>query len=100
MPWLPMLAVTVANWAMKASGPLVLGDRPLGPVARRVIALMAPVLLAGLVVTELAGPDWAGFDGPQVIGVGTAGVARMLRAPMIVAVVCGVVAAALLRQAI
>ena len=55
--WLSILAVTVANWLLKASGPLVLGDRQLQPVARRVVALMAPVLLAGLIVVELAGPE-------------------------------------------
>ena len=61
-----ILAVTVANWLLKASGPLVLGDRRLPPVARRVVALMAPVLLAGLIVVELAGPDWDRLDGAQI----------------------------------
>jgi uncharacterized membrane protein len=98
MPWLPVLAVTVANWVMKASGPLLLGNRPLGPRVRRVIALMAPVLLAGLIVTELAGEDWDEVDVAQVSGVVVAGVARVLRAPMLLAVVLGAAAAALLRQ--
>ncbi len=97
MPWLPVLVVTAANCLMKASGPLALGDRPLGARARRVIALMAPVLLAALIVTDLAGEGWADLDAPQVAGVAVAGGARVLRAPMVVAVVCGAATAALLR---
>ena len=92
--WLSIFAVTLANWLMKASGPLALGDRTLPPVARRVVALMAPVLLAGLIVVELAGPDWDHLDGPQVLGVAAAGVAYRLRAPMLVAVLIGAAAAA------
>jgi hypothetical protein len=98
MPWLPVLAVTVANWAMKAVGPLVLGDRPLGATSRRVIALTAPVLLAGLIVVDLAGERWLDLDLSQVAGVGTAGAARAMRVPMLLSVACGVVVTALLRQ--
>ncbi len=92
--WLSILAVTVANWLLKASGPLVLGDRQLKPVARRVVALMAPVLLAGLIVVELAGPEWDGLDRAQIFGVAVAGGAWALRAPMLVAVLIGAAAAA------
>jgi branched-subunit amino acid transport protein len=92
--WLSILAVTLANWLLKAGGPLVLGDRTLPPVARRVVALMAPVLLAGLIVVELAGPDWDHLDGAQVLGVAVAGVAYRLRAPMLVAVLIGAATAA------
>lgn len=92
--WLAILAVSAANWVLKATGPLVLGDRQLPAVARRVVALMAPVLLAGLIVVELVGPDWDGLDGPQLLGVGVAGTAFLLRAPMLVAVLLGAAAAA------
>lgn len=95
--WLSILAVTLANWLLKAAGPLVLGDRALPAVARRVVALMAPVLLAGLIVVELAGPDWEHVDRAQVAGVGVAGLAWAARAPMLVAVLAGALAAAGLR---
>ena len=87
--WLAVLAVTVANWLLKAAGPLVLGDRALPAAARRVVALMAPVLLAG--------PDWEHVDGAQVAGVGVTGLAWAARAPMLVAVLLGALAAAGLR---
>jgi branched-subunit amino acid transport protein len=95
--WVSILTVTVANWLLKATGPLVLGDRRLPAVARRVVALMAPVLLAGLITVELAGPDWDGVDGAQVAGVAVAGLAWATRAPMLVAVLVGAAAAAGLR---
>lgn len=95
--WLAILAVTVANWALKASGPVVLGKRTLPPVARGVISLMAPVLLAGLIVVELAGPGWDGISPTQIAGVAVAGGAWALRAPMLVAVLIGALATAALR---
>jgi branched-subunit amino acid transport protein len=91
--WGAIIAVTLANWLLKATGPLVLGDR-LPPAARSIVALMAPVLLAGLIVVELAGPDWGHLDGAQVLGVAVAGAAFALRAPMLVAVLVGAAAAA------
>jgi len=95
--WLSILAVSAANALLKATGPLVLGDRRLPFAARRVVALMAPVLLAGLIVVELAGPDWHDLDGAQVLGVGVAGLSWWARAPMLVAVLVGAVAAATVR---
>ena len=58
---------------------------------------MAPVLLAGLIVVELAGHEWDGLDGTQVFGVAVAGGAWALRAPMLVAVLIGAAAAAGIR---
>jgi branched-subunit amino acid transport protein len=96
--WTAVLAVTVANWLLKASGPLVLGHRRLPRAARRVVALVAPVLLAGLIVIELAGPDWDGLDWRQIAGVAAAGVGRVaLRMPMLVAVLFGAAVTAGLR---
>ena len=95
--WLSVLAVTLANWLLKASGPLVLGRRTLPPTARAVVGLVAPVLLSALIVVELAGPDWKGLDAAQLIGVGVAGGAWAIRAPLLVAVLLGALAAAGLR---
>jgi hypothetical protein len=95
--WISALVVTVANGLLKAVGPLAVGDRGLPNVVRGMISLMAPVLLAGLIVVELAGPGWHGVDGQQVAGVGVAGAAWACRAPMLVAVLAGALAAAALR---
>lgn len=95
--WLSVLAVTVANWLMKASGPLALGDRQLPPTVVDVTSLVAPVLLAGLIVVDLGGAAWSQLNWQQVVGVGVAGLARTLKAPMLLAVVCGIAATAVLR---
>ena len=96
--WLAVLAVTVANWLLKASGPLVLGRRRLPRAARNVVGLVAPVLLAGLIVIELAGPGWDGLDWRQIAGVAAAGLSRvMLRLPMLAAVLLGAAVTAGLR---
>jgi len=97
MLWLSALAVTAANWAMKASGPLALGERRLPRRAVEVVSLMASALLAGLVITNLGGTAWSALNWQQVLGVSAAGLARTLKAPMLLAVGCGIVATALLR---
>jgi branched-subunit amino acid transport protein len=98
MLWLSVLAVTAANWAMKAGGPLALGERRLPPRAVQVISLMAAALLAGLIVVNLGGTTWSDVNSQQVLGVGAAGLARALRAPMLLAVACGMAVTALLRH--
>lgn len=95
--WLSMLAVSAATSAMKASGPLALGNHQLPVAARRLVTLLAPALLAALIVVDLGGADWADLDSPQVLGVAVAGTARAFKSPMLVAVICGVTATALLR---
>ena len=95
--WLSILAVTLATWLMKASGPLALGNRQLPQLAQSVVGLMAPVLLAALIVVELGGTRWTGLNVEQLIGVAVAGAARTLKAPMLVAVVIGAATTAVLR---
>jgi branched-subunit amino acid transport protein len=95
--WLSALAVTAANWLMKASGPFALGNHQLPPRANGVVTLMAPALLAGLIVVELGHTEGDGLDLAQICGVGVAGIARLVRVPMLLAVVCGAAATALLR---
>lgn len=95
--WLSLLAVTTVSWAMKAAGPLALGNRQLPPIAVQITSLMAPVLLAGLIIVDLGGSDWSDVNGTQLAGVGIAGLARLLKAPMLAAVVIGIAVTALLR---
>ncbi len=83
---------------MKASGPLALGERRLPSRAVTVISLMASALLAGLIITNLGGAGWSDLNWQQVLGVGTPGLARTLKAPMLLAVGCGIAATALLRH--
>jgi branched-subunit amino acid transport protein len=98
MLWLSVIAVTAATWGMKASGPLAFGERRLPPRAMKVISLVTSALLAGLIVINLGGTGWSGLNSQQVLGVGAAGLARALKAPMLLAAGCGMAVTALLRH--
>ena len=50
--WAVIAALAVGTFAIKAAGPAVLGQRPLPVRLAGVIALLAPALLAGLVIFE------------------------------------------------
>jgi uncharacterized membrane protein len=92
--WMAALAVAVVNWLMKAGGPLMMGERRLPPTAVRVVELIAPVLLAGLIVTELGGKQ---LDWTQLVGVGVAGILSVVRVPLLPAVAAGILLTAGMR---
>lgn len=95
--WIVIVIVTLANVAIKAAGPLLVGGRELPPRAVAVIALLAPALLAALVVTQTFGEDGHLVLDERAIGVGVAGLALALRAPVLVAVALAAVSTALTR---
>jgi branched-subunit amino acid transport protein len=55
--WLTIGALTVITALIRASGPVALGGRDLPSRLRDVIALLAPALLAALVLVETVGTD-------------------------------------------
>ena len=68
--WTTIALVALVTFAIKGVGPALLGDRALPPAFTRVVVLLAPALLAALVVTN------ALADGPRLqVGADTAGVA-------------------------
>jgi branched-subunit amino acid transport protein len=95
--WVAILAAAAVSMTFKAAGPAVLGERELPAAARNVIALMAPALLAALIVIHVGGPRWAELNWPMVAGLAATAVAWLLRAPLLVAAGAGVVVAALIR---
>jgi branched-subunit amino acid transport protein len=95
--WLTILAVALANAAIKASGPVLAGGKELPAWASAVIPLLAPALLAALVVTETFGEDGSLVLDEKALGVGVAAVALALRAPVLVAVFLAALTAALAR---
>lgn len=95
--WATMLIVAATSVGIKAAGPALLGDRALPPWASRVIAGLAPALLAGLVLTDVAGPGWSAFDWRLCTGLGVAGGAYLLRPSILLAIVLGVLVTAGLR---
>jgi branched-subunit amino acid transport protein len=97
--WIAIAATILASWTMKAAGPALIGNRRLPRWADDSIALLAPALLAALLVVELGGAHWTALNGTQVVGVAATGIARGFKAPMLAAIASGVIVTALLRLA-
>jgi branched-subunit amino acid transport protein len=94
--WIVVLSVGAATIALKGAGTLVLGSRTLPSPLQSVIALLAPSLLAGLVVVQTLDGDGAVAVDARLAGVAAAAVALALRAPLLVvlAAAAGVAAVA------
>jgi branched-subunit amino acid transport protein len=95
--WLVVLLVGAFTMAFKAAGPVLLAGRELDRRLTDAFELLAPSLLAALVVTQAVGGKEAIVLDARLVGVGTAIVAVRLRAPLIVAIVAAAVATALAR---
>jgi len=95
--WLIVIGVGIGTAAIKASGPVLLGGRALPPRIGSVVALLAPALLAALVVSASVGSGSQLVADARLVGVGAAAVALALRAPILVVVLVAAVAAAVAR---
>lgn len=97
MTWIVIGVVGAATMAFKASGPVLLGRRSLPPRVASVVEVLAPAMLAALVVTQAVGGDRAIVLDERLAGVLTGGVAIWLRAPLIIVMVVAGGTAALIR---
>ena len=95
--WVTIVAVAIANAAIKAVGPVLVGGRDLPPRIVSVIALLAPALLTALVITETFSEDRHYVLDERAVGVAVAGGALALRAPVLLAVALAALTAALIR---
>jgi len=99
--WITIAGLAVGTVAIKAFGPVTAGGRNLPPRAAAVIALVAPALLAALVVTLTLGTDRAGITlDARMIGLGAAGAALAARLPLLAVMSVAAIAAALARALI
>ena len=95
--WLIVAVVGAFTVAFKAAGPVALGGRALSPRLAAVVGLLAPALLAALVVTQTVGGDRTIELDARAVGVAAAAVAVWRRAPLLLVMVVAAVAAALAR---
>jgi branched-subunit amino acid transport protein len=95
--WLVVLAVGAGTVAIKALGPVLLGGRELPSPLTAILFLLAPALLAALVVTQAVGGDRELVFDERLIGLAAAAVAVALRAPLLAVVVIAAAATALAR---
>jgi branched-subunit amino acid transport protein len=93
--WVTIGGLALTSAAIKAAGPIALGGRELPRAALGVIALLAPALLAALVLIET-------FTTPQgdltldarACGIAAAAVAVLARAPLLVTILVAAAATA------
>jgi uncharacterized membrane protein len=95
--WLTIVLVAVASAAIKAAGPLLLGDRKLGPRATVVVASLGPALLTALVLVDTITAGRRLVVDARLAGVAAAGIALLLRAPMLLVLAVAVATTALVR---
>jgi hypothetical protein len=85
--WVTIGGLAAGTVAIKAAGPLTLGGRSLPTPLVLVITLLAPALLAALVVTQTFADDQSLVIDARAAGVAAAAAAVLLRAPLVVTIV-------------
>jgi branched-subunit amino acid transport protein len=95
--WALIAGCAAVTAVIKAAGPLVFGGRTLPDRVGRVIALLAPALLAALIVTQALADGERLHVGADTVGVGAAGVLVWLGGSVLPAVALAVVVTAGLR---
>jgi branched-subunit amino acid transport protein len=95
--WLVVALVGAATIALKAAGPVLLGGRPLPRRLAAVVGLLAPALLAALVVTQTFASGRSLVLDERLVGMAVAAVALWRRAPVLVVIVAAAAATALVR---
>ena len=90
--WILAALLVFTTALIRASGPVVLGGRELPERAGAVIALVAPALLAALVMTEtFRGSGSELVVDERALGVAAAGVVLVLRGPLLLAIAVAMV---------
>lgn len=93
--WITVAGLAVTTGLIKASGPLMFGGRELPRFLARVIPLLPPALLAGLVITEtFSGQGRSVVVDARAAGLAVAALALARRAPLAVVVVAAAVVTA------
>jgi hypothetical protein len=96
--WIAVAAVGVATIALKGAGPVVFADRPLPRPVVAIMPLLAPCLLAALVVGQTMADGRALVIDARLAGVGAAAIALLLRAPLLAVLAVAAATAAVARM--
>jgi branched chain amino acid efflux pump len=95
--WTTVLVLTVVTALIRAAGPVLIGGRDLPTPVRRIVVLLAPALLAALVVTEtLSDADGLVLD-ERAAGVAAAALSLLWRDSLLLAMAVAVLVTATAR---
>lgn len=97
MTWLVVATVGAVTIVFKASGPVLLGRRRLPTRVAALVDVLAPAMLAALVVTQTVGGDGEIVVDERLAGVVAGAIALRLRAPLLVVMVVAAATAGLIR---
>ena len=95
--WTAVAIVGVGTIALKSTGPVLLGGRELPARLMGLLSVLAPALLAALVVTQAFASGRHLVLDPRAAGLGAAAVAVLLRAPLLAVIVIAAAATDLVR---
>ncbi|HWG56247.1 MAG TPA: AzlD domain-containing protein, partial [Gaiellaceae bacterium] len=95
--WVVVVVVGLVTAGFKAAGPVALGRRPLPPRVLSLVEVLAPTMLAALVVTQAVGGDREIVLDERLVGLAAGVVAIALRAPLLLVLVVAGGAAAVAR---
>jgi branched-subunit amino acid transport protein len=95
--WTAVLLVGAGTVLIKSVGPVGVAGRRLPPRVDQLLEMVAPAILAALVVTETFASGRSLVVDARLAGVGAGIVAIALRAPFWVVVIVGALATALVR---
>jgi branched-subunit amino acid transport protein len=95
--WVVVGVVGAATVALKGAGPVAFGGGSLPPRVMAAVELLAPAVLAALVVTQLVGQGHRLVFDARLVGLAAASVAIWLRAPLLVTVIVAAATTALWR---
>jgi len=96
--WIVVAVLFVGTATMRAAGPVALGGRRLSGRGAAVVGLVAPALLGALVVYETVSAGGQGVElDARLVGLAAAGVALVLRLPLLAVVLVAALATALAR---
>ena len=97
MTWAVISIVGAGTIVFKSAGPVLLGTRELPPRIALVVDVLAPAMLAALVVTQTVGGDREIVLDERLAGIAAGAVAVWLRAPLLVVMAVAAAAAGLIR---
>lgn len=95
--WLTIGGLVLTTVAIKAAGPAIVGGRELPAGAYAVIGLLAPALLTALILTDTFAHEQDLTVDARAAGLACAGVAVVLRAPLVLIVLVAAAGTAAVR---